>query len=123
MKNYMKTKTIKHIISIGCLLIFSILLVGSGDSENSSESSEVVSNSSWDASVSQVKDYLDKNLRDPNSTEYDEWSKVVKKDDGTFMVRCKYRSKNGFGGMVNANQVFYLDAKGNITSVTDYYGQ
>ena len=27
------------------------------------------------------------------------------------MVRCKYRSKNGFGGMVNANQVFYLDVK------------
>ena len=36
------------------------------------------------------------------------------------MVRCKYRSKNGFGGMVNANQVFHLDAKGNVTSVTDY---
>jgi len=113
----MNTKSIQHIISVGCLLIFSILLVGSGDSEGSSE---IVNNSSWDASVSQVKDYLSKNLRDPNSTEYDEWSNVEKKDDGTFFVRCKYRSKNGFGGMVVANQIFYLDAKGNVTSVIDY---
>ena len=117
---------IQHIVSIGCVLIFSILLVGSSDSDSSGDSgekSEVVTNSAWDASVSQVKDYLEKNLRDPNSTEYVEWSKVVKKEDGTFMVRCKYRSKNGFGGMVNANQVFYLDAEGNVTSVTDYYGK
>ena len=122
----MKTKIIQHIVSIGCVLIFSILLVGSSDSDSSDDSgekSEVVTNSAWDASVSQVKDYLEKNLRDPNSTEYVEWSKVVKKEDGTFMVRCKYRSKNGFGGMVNANQVFYLDAEGNVTSVTDYYGK
>lgn len=122
----MKTKMIQHIVSIGCVLIFSILLVGSSDSDSSGDSgekSEVVTNSAWDASVSQVKDYLEKNLRDPNSTEYVEWSKVVKKEDGTFMVRCKYRSKNGFGGMVNANQVFYLDAEGNVTSVTDYYGK
>ena len=117
----MKTKIIQHIVSIGCVLIFSILLVGCSD--DSGEKSEVVTNSAWDASVSQVKDYLEKNLRDPNSTEYVEWSKVVKKEDGTFMVRCKYRSKNGFGGMVNANQLFYLDAEGNVTSVTDYYGK
>ena len=112
----------KLILSSLMFVVFALFLIGSGDSEDE-KSSEVVSNSSWDASVFQVKDYLKKNLRDPKSTEYDEWSKVNKKEDGTFWVRCKYRSKNGFGGMVVANQIFYLDAEGNVTSVRDYYGQ
>ncbi len=36
------------------------------------------------------------------------------------MVRVKYRSKNSFGGYVVANQVFYLDSRGNVTNYIDY---
>ena len=35
-------------------------------------------NSGWDSSVYQVKDYLKLNMKDPDSLQYIEWSKVVK---------------------------------------------
>jgi hypothetical protein len=75
---------------------------------------EVVENSAWDASVRQVERYLKQNLKDPDSYQSIEWSKVVKTDGGGFMVRHKYRAKNGFGGYTIEEQVFILDAQGNV---------
>ena len=113
----------------GCLIIFLILgLLGSifdssDDNSGTNDSStldkpreerEIVSNSSWDGSVSQVKDYLKVTLKDPKSLEFIEWSKVIKNDDGDFNVRVKFRAKNSFGGYVLETWWFYLSPSGAI---------
>lgn len=77
---------------------------------------EEVTNSSYDASVSQVKDYLKKNLKDPKSYEGIEWSKVKEESDG-YSVYHKYRAKNSLGGYVIESQIFYLDFSGNVVKV------
>ena len=43
-----------------------------------------------------------------------EWGNVVPGADGGFVVRVKYRAKNSFGGYVIEDQVFSLDAQGNV---------
>lgn len=78
-----------------------------------------VENSSFDGSVSQVKKYLKKNLKDPKSYESIEWGEVIENENG-YMVRHKYRAKNSFGGYTIENNVFHLDLKGNIIDVTTY---
>ena len=77
-----------------------------------------VENSSWDASVSQVKSYLKNTLKDPKSVEYIEWSKVVETYNG-YQVRCKYRAKNSLGGYVLKNQIFFLDFNGNVIKTSN----
>jgi hypothetical protein len=84
------------------------------------KSPSLVTNSAWDASVYQVQNYLRDNLLDPNSIEYIEWSPVVENDDGTYLVRVKYRAKNSFGGYVIKNQIFTLDQEGKVTTVVDH---
>ncbi len=81
----------------------------------------IVTNSEFDGSVSQVKDYLKSNLNDPDSYESIEWSPVskIKTLNHKFIVRHKYRAKNGFGGLVITNQTFYLDSIGNVVDVVD----
>jgi hypothetical protein len=79
---------------------------------------EVVENSPWDASVRQVERYLKNNLKDPDSYQSIEWSAVLKKDGGGFMVRHKYRAKNGFGGYGIENQIFTMDSAGNVIAVS-----
>lgn len=74
---------------------------------------ETVSNSAWDSSVWQVEKWLKKNLKDPGSFEAIEWSPVAKTADG-FVVRCKYRAKNSFGGYVIEDRIFKLDKSGNV---------
>ena len=74
----------------------------------------VVSNSGWDGSVHQVERYLKRNLKDPSSLNVIEWGNVVPGADGGFVVRVKYRAKNSFGGYVVEDQVFSLDAQGNV---------
>ena len=44
-----------------------------------------------------------------------EWSKVISRPEGGFMVRVKYRAKNSFGGFVIEEKIFTLDAEGNVT--------
>ena len=83
-------------------------------SVSTSKLSEIVMNSPWDSSVSQVEDYLKGNLKDPDSYQAIEWSSVNKKDNGNFIVRHKYRAKNSFGGMVISNAIFTLDSRGNV---------
>lgn len=80
------------------------------------ESEYKVYNSEWDGSVYPVKLYLKKNLKDPDSYEAIEWSKVQKTNEG-YMVRHKYRAKNSFGGYVIENKVFYLNKKGHVYRV------
>jgi len=84
------------------------------------KSPSLVTNSSWDASVYQVTDYLKDNLLDPESVEYIEWSPVVENDDGTYLVRVKYRAKNSFGAYIIENQIFVLDQEGKVMNVADY---
>lgn len=83
-------------------------------SRTTSGNVEVI-NSSYDGSVSQVVDYLKKNLKDPKSYEGIEWSEVKKTADG-YVVRHKYRAKNSFGGYVVENQIFYLNNNGEVIS-------
>ena len=114
-----KIKLFLSAVVIGAFLLFA---AGSGndDSSSTNETQEVVYNSSWDSSVRQVKDYLKKNLKDPNSYESIEWSNVIKQSDGSFIVRHKYRAKNSFGGYVVENKVFALDQNGNVIGSIDY---
>ena len=77
-----------------------------------------IQNSAWDGSVYQVKNYLKKNLKDPDSYESIEWGSVVEKD-GNYQVRHKYRAKNSFGGFVVENCLFILNKEGNVIDVID----
>lgn len=78
-----------------------------------------VYNSGWDGSVRQVKQWLKDNLKDPASFEAIEWSSVQKTPDGDYLVRCKYRAKNSFGGFEISNQIFYMDSEGNVLRCVD----
>jgi hypothetical protein len=79
---------------------------------------ERIKNSAWDGAVPAVVDYLKANLKDYNSAEWIEWSEVSKTEKG-YMVRCKYRAKNSFGGYGLYNQVFFMDKNGNVVSHMD----
>jgi hypothetical protein len=75
------------------------------------EAGETPINSKWDGSVQEVKSYLQKNLKDPKSTEYISWSPVTSMDfEGAkaWAVRVKYRSKNSFGGYVVEDGVAFI---------------
>ncbi len=80
---------------------------------------EVVTNSPWDGSVYEVKSWLKKNVKDPDSLEFIEWSPVSKTKDGGFTVRAKFRAKNSFGGYVIENKLFFLDSTGSLTNSID----
>ena len=84
---------------------------------------ETVYNSALDGSVYQVKQWFKENLKDPNSFEAIEWGQVVNVENlnlpHKFIVRCKYRAKNSFGGYEIGHKIFYLDRLGNIVSVID----
>jgi hypothetical protein len=84
---------------------------------------DVVYNSPYDASVSQVEIYLkEQYLKDPDSYESISWGTVVLYDDvnDNYMVRHKFRAKNSFGGYDVEDKVFYLDKNGNVTDVKDF---
>jgi len=80
---------------------------------------EIVYNSEWDGSVSQVQDYLRSHLKDYDSYQAIEWSKVTKVDapQWKYAVRHKYRARNSFGGYMIENYIFYLDEKGAVVSI------
>lgn len=77
---------------------------------------EVVENSLWDGSVSQVESYLRNTLNDWGSYKSVKWYKVVKENDGSFKVRHTFRAKNAFGGYILQDMVFALDSSGNVTA-------
>lgn len=80
-----------------------------------------VENSAFDGAVPQVVAYLKQTLRDFDSAEWIEWSPVEKVSGMPykFRVRCKYRAENGFGGKTIANQIFMLDANGQVVNIID----
>ncbi len=101
----------------GLFLLFIIVMaaVDKISGTNSSTKHEsTVQNSEWDGSVSQCKAYLKDHLNDWDSYESIEWSPVVKADDGGFLVRNKFRAKNGFGAMVIKTAVFKMDKSGKV---------
>ena len=79
-----------------------------------------VKNSPWDSSVYQVKQWYKKNLKDPDSVQYIEWSPVIKMPNGSYAVRVKYRARNSFNGYVVQEDVCGLNALGNVISCVDY---
>jgi hypothetical protein len=54
-----------------------------------------------------VKAYLERNLKDPDSLQFIDWSSATPVDD-YWVVRCKYRAKNSFGGYVIEERLFYI---------------
>ncbi|NLI36932.1 MAG: hypothetical protein GX416_10530 [Bacteroidales bacterium] len=106
---------------ITIIVIIVLWIIGASiDNSNNFSTNQKVENSPYDASVSQVVQYLKDNLKDPDSYSGVEWSSVIKTDDGGYYVRHKYRAKNSFGGYALENKVFYLDSKGNVINVIDY---
>jgi hypothetical protein len=73
--------------------------------------------SSWDGSFEEVKKYLSSVLNDPNSVDYDFWSKVVMTDSG-WEIRVRYRAKNAFGALILKDQVFTV-WNGGVVAVRD----
>lgn len=80
---------------------------------------EAVVNSPWDGSVWQVERYLERNLKDPDSFEAIDWFPVVK-SDGAYLVRCRYRAKNSFGGFVIEDRLFQLSPDGDVIAAVDF---
>jgi len=118
-------RAIAIIFAFTFILVFLYIIVNISSDSSSSRSStsssrEVVENSAWDGSVSQVKSWIKANLKDPGSLEFIEWSPVSKTNDGGFTVRVKYRAKNSLGGYVVANKVFFLNSAGSVTNSMDY---
>lgn len=83
---------------------------------------DTVANSGWDTSVKQVKDYLSRTLRDPDSLQTIEWGPVLTKQGQEYRVRYQYRAKNALGGYVISDQVFIMNSRGDVIRVVDYNG-
>lgn len=105
-----------------CTLAFLLLVFSSGsDKPNPAAATPAappaaVVNSGWDGSVRQVERYVKRQLlRDPDSYQSVEWSKVQRQGEG-YIVRHTFRAKNGFGGYEVATYGFVLDSLGNVVS-------
>ena len=112
------------VFTIGCASVLLLLIIGYVKACSLGPKLSEVHNSTWDASVTQVVDYLKVNLKDPDSYQSINWSKV--QDFGPshttlhrYLVRHKYRAKNSFGGYVISNQLFYLDDNGAVINTKD----
>lgn len=55
--------------------------------------------SAWDGSHSDVKAYVEKRMRDPDSFEHIETRITPVNEKGAHTLVMKYRARNGFGGM------------------------
>jgi len=74
-----------------------------------------VTQSSWDGSVPQVKDWLKAHANDPSSLEFKSWN-LSKYDNGNNDVFVTYRAKNGFGALMLYQGKFVLSPSGIILS-------
>ena len=79
------------------MIVISVIYVVFDDGSSSFDENPVT-NSGLDASVYQVEQFLDDNLRDPDSYESIDWSPVTETE----------------------NKIFHLDKNGNVTGYTDY---
>ena len=67
--------------------------------------------SEWDGGVQPVKDYLKAVLNDYDSSEFVEWSPVVKTYVGKepyWTVRLRLRAKNAFGALILRDTYYYI---------------
>lgn len=113
------------ILAVIGLIVVSVLVAAGAfsDSPEPQEKKEpvaVVHNDVLDASVRQVKQFLKKNLDDPESYDGVEWSPVSQNPHTKwFIVRHKYRAKNQYGATQIYNQIFTLDSLGTVISISD----
>lgn len=111
-------------VAITVALLFLVLLFSSSEDGLSGAESKVVSNSEWDASVSQVEAWLKEKLKDPGSYDPVEWSEVRQKSSAelgvVYVVRHKYRAKNSFGGYAISDDIFVLDSRGVIVLTSTF---
>lgn len=119
-----KAKLNLSLLAVIGLIVMSVLIAGAfSDSPEQQEKKEplaVVHNDVLDASVLQVKQFLKKNLNDPESYDGVEWSPVSQNPHTKwFIVRHKYRAKNQYGAMQIFNQIFTLDSLGTVISISD----
>lgn len=119
-----KAKLNLSILAVIALIVVSVLIAGAfSDSPEPQEKKEpvaVVHNDVLDASVRQVKQFLKKNLNDPESYDGVEWSPVSQNPHTKwFIVRHKYRAKNQYGATQIYNQIFTLDSLGTVISISD----
>ena len=108
-----------NVPKIGTESIMRMIKADAGIREKSDDSERgdgSVKNSPWNGSVMQVKNYLKKTLKDPDSYESIEWGKVID-NNGTYEVKHTYRAKNSFGGYVVETCLFKLDSHGNVIEV------
>ncbi len=119
-----KAKLNLSLLAVIVLIVMSVLIAGAfSDSSEPQEKKEpvsVVHNDVLDASVRQVKQFLKKNLNDPESYDGVEWSPVSQNPHTKwFIVRHKYRAKNQYGATQIYNQIFTLDSLGTVISISD----
>ena len=103
------------------VIIITVLIVGYviNAKEHPNDDEQIVYNGP-DGEVYQVVNYLKQNyLQDPDSYQSIEWSELTKGSQ-KYMVRHKFRAKNGFGGYVVENKIFYLNLEGEVIEVLDY---
>lgn len=90
-------------------------------SNSSSKSTQIrssyVTNSPWDGSVYQVKKYIIRHLKYPDSYESINWGNV-REIGNNFEVSHVYRAKNSFGAYVVEGGVFTLSKDGTVISYT-----
>lgn len=119
-----KAKFNLSLLAIIALIVVSVFAAGvfndSTEPQEKEESVAVVHNDELDGSVRQVTQFLKKNLNDPESYESVEWGQVTENPHTKwFIVRHKYRAKNGYGATQIYNQIFTLDSLGTVLSTSD----
>jgi len=74
--------------------------------------------SAWDGSYSVVEKYLRQVMNDPSSLKIDSCTSVYKVKNTGWVVGCRYRGKNAFGGMV-LNQNWFIIRQNHVIDVKD----
>ncbi len=64
--------------------------------------------SGYDGSVSCVKKYLKRVMKNPDSLKCDNWSKIYRDKKNGWVVRCTYRGRNSTGGYVKGTGWFVI---------------
>lgn len=67
-----------------------------------------------------VYNYLESHAHDPSSVEIVSLNPAARAANGTLMVDCHYRAKNGFGALVLGTETFVVDGNNNVISAQDY---
>lgn len=107
-KHY-EPKKRKRILAFAVIIPLGIII---GLFANSSGNFGGPHQSEWDNSVDCVEKYLKHSLNDPGSYESIHWDKLVKQENGTYMVTHSFRAKNGFGGMNQETLTFVIGSDG-----------